>query len=307
MALTGFAAASGDHPPQRKSAEQTSPERARVIHRLVWAEDTKGMRNLSVRSSRLDGGDVREIYDYPRGFTLTLVPDSAGRRVAFATCCSDDIPQLVVVPVLGGTPIEPLAEHPELTAVDGIGWSPDGRSLAFEAITERDGQRLTSIWTVRLNGSDLREVLVLGEVLPEDSPTLRERVVWTDQGILYAEQGDLYLASEQTSRRVMRGVGSVVPSGDRRWLLLTRYRNGRNQLWIARPDGSRARKVAQWDLEGETRYWEMTPNHDASRILALRSVDSDYSSAPDWVVWDTKKGPASAEVLPVEANVLAWN
>ena len=292
--------------PERSGEERTSA--AGVLHRLVWAETSTGLRNLHLRSSRLDGSDKRRIFDFPRGFTMTLVPDARGRRVAFGTCCRDDMPQLVVAPVLGGPHLEPLAGHPELTAVDGIGWSPDGRSLAFQAITDRDGVRTSSIWTVRLDGSDLREVLTLGDVLSL-GPGVHDTVAWTNAGILYTGDGDLRLATDQTSQLVMHGVVSVRVSGDGGRLVLRRHRAGRSQVWIARPDGTGARKVLAWSTDGSSTYYDVTPNYDGTRLLAFRSVTRNHRSENAWVAWDVAEGPGDADVLPLDdgASVVAWN
>ena len=293
--------------PGRSGQERTNA--SGVLHRLTWAEPSTGLRNLHLRSSRLDGTDVRRVFDHPRGFTLTLVPDGRGRRVAFGTCCRDDMPQLVVAPVLGGPHLEPLAGHPELTAVDGIGWSPDGRSLAFQAITVRDGVRTASIWTVRLDGSDLQEVLTLGDVLSL-GPGGNDTVAWTNDGILYTGGGDLRLATDQTSRLVMHGVRNVRVSGDGGRLVLRRYRAGRSQVWIARPDGTGARKVLGWSTDGSTTsYDEVTPNYDGTRLLARRSVTRDHRSVSEWVAWDVADGPGSAEVMTLDAaaSAVAWN
>lgn len=292
--------------PGRSGEERTST--VAVRHRLVWAEPSTGLRNLHVRSSRLDGTDSRRVFDHPRGFTVTLVPDGRGRYVAFGTCCRDSMPQLVVAPVLGGPHLEPLAGHRELTAVGDIGWSPDGRSLAFVAITVRDGVRTSSIWTVRLDGSDLREVLTLGDVTAEGvEPGVT--MAWTRAGILYTAVGDLRLARDGASRLVMRGVRSVRVSGDGRRLVLARTRGDRAQVWIARPGGAGARKVLEWRSGGATYYAGVTPNQDGSRLLAYRTVTRDHRSVSAWVAWDVASGPGGAEVLPLDdgASAVAWN
>jgi hypothetical protein len=292
--------------PERRGEERVSA--AGVLHRLVWAEPSTRLRNLHLRSSRLDGSDARRMFDHPRGFTLTLVPDGRGRRVAFGTCCRDDMPQLVVAPVLGGPHLEPIAGHPELTEVDGIGWSPDGRSLAFQAITDRDGVRTSSIWTVRLDGSDLREVLTLGDVTAEGVGT-DATMAWTRAGILYTDGEDLRLARDQASRLVMRGVRSVQVSRDGHRLVLGRTRGDRAQVWITRSDGTRARKVLEWPTGAATYYFGVTPNQDATRLLAHRTLARDHRAESAWVAWDVADGAGSAEVLPLDdgASAVAWN
>ena len=284
-------------------------DRAAVGPLLVWAQDGTGLRNLHLRSSRVDGSRLRKVFDNPRGFTTSLVMDPSGRRVAFATCCRGDLPSLVVAPVAGGRHLTPLEAHPELEAVSGIGWSPDGRSLAFQAVTDRDGARMASIWTVGVDGSDLHEVLALGDVLAEDGPSLDETMVWTDDGVLYTEDLELLLATDGRSTPVMGEVGAVRVSGDGSRLVLLRGAGGpRLQVWVARPDGSGARRVAALPTGGDTMYSrDVVPNHDGSRLMVLRSTLLDGRFDYRWVAWDVDGGLRSAVPLPVtDTLAAAW-
>ncbi|RYB91085.1 hypothetical protein EUA93_19350 [Nocardioides oleivorans] len=295
-----------DASPEGVASRSVTAPRA---DRLVWAASGTGLRNLHVRSSRTDGTRVRQVYDNARGFTMRLVPSPNGRRVAFVTCCRDDLPLLVVAPTSGGPHLAPLEDHPELEAADGIGWSFDGRSLAFTAIVQEGEQRIASLWTIRLDGSDLQHVLTLGDVLGEDAPSLLDTVVWTDEGILFSNVGKLMLAHDGTSSPVMGGVWSVSSSADGRRLVLLRGTRWRHEVWLSRADGSGATKVAQWRLREPTTYVEVAANHDGSRLLALRSDGYSYSPESAWVAWDVRKGLRSAEVLPVpdDTSVLAWH
>lgn len=292
--------------PERTAVERSAP--VRTADRLVWAERSSGLRNLHVRSARADGTGVRRVYDNPRGFTMTLVPDPRGRRVAFVTCCRSDLPLLVVAPTKGGVHLEPLRDHRELEAADGLGWSPDGRSLVFTAIRQVGAARIQSIWTIRLDGTGLREILALGDVLSDDGPGTGSTIAWTRRGIFYTDRGELRRAHDQTSSLVMREVASVRASGDGSRLLLVTGGRERRQLWMARSDGGGARKVAAWRLDGAYAYGDVTPNRDGSRLLAVR-FPSTYDSAPDWIAWDVGAGLGSAERLPVDrdADVVAWH
>lgn len=275
--------------------------------RLVWASSGPGTRNLHVRSGREDGTGAHRVYDNARGFTMALAPSPDGRRVAFVTCCRDDLPLLVVAPTAGGPHLAPLESHPELEAADGLAWSPDGTHLAFTAIVQEGAQRLASIWTVGLDGSDLQHVLTLGDVLADDAPALGSRMAWTRAGILYTEGGDLRLASAGTSNVVLERVWTVTPTADGRRLVLLRGTPRHRSVWIATAAGTGAREVARWRLDAARTYLDVVPNRDGSRLLAAR-IPSDFSAAPEWVAWDTRRGLRTAEVLPLpaRASVVAW-
>jgi Tol biopolymer transport system component len=287
------------------AAPARDPSPARPL--LVWAQDGTGLRNLHLRSARVDGSRLRKVFDNPRGFTTSLVMDPSGRRVALATCCRADLPSLVVAPVGGGRHREPLARHPELEAVSGIGWSPDGRSLAFQAVTDRGGARTASIWTVGVDGSRLHEVLELGDVLADDAPSLDETMAWTDDGILYTEDLELLLATDGRATRVMGNVGAVRVSGDGSRLVLLRGAGApRIQVWVARPDGSGARRVAALPTGGDTMYSrDVVPNHDGSRLMVLRSTYRDGRFEHRWMAWDVDGGLRSAVPLPITDTVAA--
>ena len=55
--------------------------------------------------------------------------------------------------------LEPLANHRRIYSVGGIGWSPDGRRIAFEGWHGKPPNHHKSIWTIRPDGTGLRKVL----------------------------------------------------------------------------------------------------------------------------------------------------
>ncbi|SEC80861.1 WD40-like Beta Propeller Repeat [Nocardioides exalbidus] len=299
--------------PERSDAtRQEEPVRAATApqaDRVLWTESGRWTRNLHVRSSRVDGGGVRRVYDRLRGSTSALVPSPDGRQVAFVTCCRDVRPLLVVAPTTGGPALAPLADHPELEGVRGLGWSPDGQRLAFTALVAEGEDLVASLWTVRLDGSDLEHVLTVGDVLGEEPLGLTgETTAWTRAGIFYTQGDALRLARDGTSEVVMRRVHGVSTSMDGRWLVLQRQRGLVSQTWVARTDLSRARKVLQWDLDGSRwAYRGVVANRDGSRLLAQRQ-DVRAGGPHHWIAWDTTNGPRSHEVLPVpeDTSVVAW-
>jgi Tol biopolymer transport system component len=306
-ALLMYAVVGISLPGRASAAPEERVAASKVQDRLLWAESGPGLRNLHIRSSRVDGTGVRRVYDNSRGFTMVLVPSPNGRRVAFVTCCRGDLPLLVVAPTKGGPHLEPLKDHPELEAADGIGWSPDGTRLAFRAVVQEGEQQVASIWTIRTDGTDLQHVLALGDVCADSGgPGTDDTMVWTDDGILYTAAGELRLASDGTSTLVMSRVRGVRTTGDGQRLLLRRVTGLKQQVWLARRDGTRPRKLLQWDLDGSRwMYLEVVPNRDGSRLLAHRLDLRDVGGREGWIAWDTAKGPRSSEPLPVRDDASA--
>lgn len=283
-------------------------------HRIVWDQFKRDRSGIHLRSARPDGSDVRRVADLPQGFTLALTMDPAGRRVAFATCCRDDFPQLVVARVRGGRVQQPLRRHPDLVAVGGIGWSPDGRRLAFEAIRVRGDERQDGIWTIRPDGRGLRLLLPVPAADDEHQPVINDELGWTARGILYSDGADLRVLRNGRSRLVVRDVRSVRISGDHRHLVLGRTRGPWGSIWTARADGSHLRRLLQLDEPGVgTTYVDVVPDHDASAFLAFRMRPTDNGHGrPDQglVTWSAGQRPQKVPELAFTGDgdyVATWN
>ncbi|HXH77683.1 hypothetical protein [Nocardioides sp.] len=312
--LAGPAPAAGPALPEKAPKE--------VVHRVVWAHDPfDGNPGFQLRSALPDGTDERTIYESPTGFTLALVHDRQGRRVAFSPCCRGSAPLLVVAPVMGGPAQDPLARHRDrFYYVGGIGWSPNRRRLAFEAGTANGDLATAAIWTVRPNGRDLRRVLELSTWGPGDQPSPgNDALAWTPDGILYSDGKDLRSVRpgrSARSRLVMPRVGSVRVSGDGQTVVVDRYRRGRAETWIAAPDGTDARRIlVHGDRAGPstTTYDDIVPNYDGTQLLAWRSAPAPASGGEAEariVTWSAGGSPADATPLDFvhhESYVATWN
>lgn len=120
--------------------------------------------------------------------------------------------------------------------VDRIAWSPDGRRLAFTGESGL-GYREMDVWTVDVDGGDVRRVTRSGDALWP---------VWAPDGrsIVYARVEDL--------RRNRRGALDYTSS-----------------LWAIDPDGANPRRLTD-PAEGTTeRPWSFAP--DGSRLAITRA------------------------------------
>jgi len=301
--LVGLVLGLGGAPAKALDAERDEPT---VIHRVVWADSARADPGIHIRSMEVDGSDLRSAYDWPHGFTLSLSLDPAGRRAAFAPCCRKTRPLLVVAPVKGGKALEPLKKSARYDAVSGIGWSPNGKRIAFEGLSGPSDARLATIWTVRPNGKGLRKVLT--RALPgPDRPAFNETLAWTPDGILYSDGKDLRSARPGRSTLVMKNVFGVRSSGDGSRLVLDRYTKDKRSVWMSDPDGTNRRKLLVQGDPGEgTLYLDVSPSYDATELLATRH----RPASDDVVIWRVADGPGSATVLelPDQYTVGAtWN
>ena len=281
---------------------------ARVAHRVVWDQFRAGRSGIHLRSARPDGTDVRNVYDAPAGFTTELTLSRDGRRVAFATCCRDSFPPLVVVPARGGRVVTPLAHHPRIYIVGGIGWSPDGTRIAFEGTVAAGRQTVTSLWTIRPDGTDLRRIVTL----TGGGSFINRALAWTRAGILYSDGNDLRSARAGRTHLVLRHVDSVRISGDGRRIITRRLVHGILSYWVGRPDGTSQRRILDLDYSGQgTWFSEVTPSYDSSSVLAFRETRAgDGEPDIDQVVtWPLHDDPSSARTLGFLGgnSTVTWN
>jgi hypothetical protein len=255
-----------------------------TLHRVVWDEYRRGRNGIHLRSARVDGTDVRAVYDSPSGFTLNPTLDGEGRRVAFGTCCRDSFPQLVVVSARGGKAREPLSRQQELFAVGGIGWSPNGKRLAFEGYSGSGEDQFKGIWTVRPSGRDLDLVMRLPVLDQNGQPVINDALGWTSEGILYSDGTDLRSARNGRSQLILRNVNSVRLSGNQRRIVVRRDATSRRppSVWVSRTDGTRLKRMlVQRPIEGGFPFYKnVTPNYDGSQMLSWRSEVPPLARTP---------------------------
>lgn len=243
------------------------------------------------------------------GFTLDLTQSRDGRYVAFSPCCSLKLPAMVVVPVDGGEAVDPLAGHPEVDFVGGIGWSPDGRRLAFEGTGGIYPHRHTSIWTIRPDGTGLRRLLDLGDI--RHHLYINDALAWTRDGILYSDDRNLRSVKRGESRLVLRHVASVRISGDGQHIVTFHLRREGGAYWMGSPDGTDQHRILAFDYSEGPGYDNVIPSYDGTALVAYRETSEGDGQPPlrEVVTWDVADGPETATVVGVAGGnyVVSWN
>lgn len=267
--LAPLAPASAVRPEPRPSAPT-------VLHRVVWDEYQRSGTHLW--SANPDGSDRRRIYVRRTGFVNNITLNRAGTQVAVApVVLSADRAALVVVDVLGRSrPRDLLADHPEVRAVGGVGWSPDGRHVVFEGAIGDPDDLEAALFTVRRDGGSLRRVASIGPIGDVADIVLHTSLAWTPAGIFYYDDSGLHRFRAGESPVVLRGVVGEAISGDGSWLYVERRHGGEYAMWRMHPDGSGLERLYPFNYpgygyesapdEGYTYYSQ--PSYDGTQMLA---------------------------------------
>jgi hypothetical protein len=313
LAASGTDLAAAHTPPS--DVHSRTATTSRVLHRVVWADDTTNHPGIRLSSARADGSGVRHFFSTKYGIALYLTLDPQGRRVAFTPSFTfgHPLPVLEVVSVLGGKVWKPLASYrSKFDWVWGIGWSPSGRRLAFQGGTlnaNGTGVRTSALWTVRLDGTGLHRIVNLPAPQGDPGP-----LAWTRHGIMYVSpKKQLRIVRHGSSHLVLRHVLTVSMSGDGHHIVTWRatVRSHPESIWFSDPDGTHQQRLARWPWPKNATqqpppppgYYEATPNYDGSRILAERNLGPV-------VWWKTKDSSSTATAIPpVTGNnsAVTWN
>jgi hypothetical protein len=312
LTACGSAPPLGDAAPPAGQEAVASAAAGGASHHVVWDEYRQGRKGIHLRTARLENTTVRgarDIWSSPRGFVTELVLDRSSRRVALATCCQDAMPTLVVASLSGRAPREPLANHPEFYAVHGIAWSPGGDQLAFEGFSDPGGQLTRGIYTVRLDGTDLRPV-VDSQPFTEDDPIPGGTLAWTAQGVLFSDGSDVLVASEGTaSRVVVPGASGVRTSGNGRRLFTVRRVGAEFGLWLSNADGSDLTRITRLGTPGGgTDFTDAVPDRRGRALLGFRLGGAADGKA-SFVAWNLSQPLSRAIALgiPAGSGTATWN
>ncbi|QIG44089.1 hypothetical protein G5V58_16075 [Nocardioides anomalus] len=236
-------------------------------HRVVW--DGAGHHGIVLRSALADGSGEVLLHRQPRGFSMGVALDAGGRRVALATAEPRRRPPRVLVLATTGTgrAHDVLAGDDPFYAVGAVGWSPNGERLVLEAFRTHGGRNDRELWTVGRDGTGLRRLRTVGEVTDDGFLPVGSGVPWTRRGVFYAAADGLHRFARGRDHAVLRGVRSVVSSGDGRWLFVERYGPGPRALWRLHPDGTGLEELFTLDQPDGSYLGSSRPSRDGTELL----------------------------------------
>lgn len=295
-------------PSTATSTAAAAPSPAAVTDRVVW--DLAPRRGSDVRAADLDGTEAVRLYASPDRQVGNLAMSPDGELVAFDTDHRTDRATLLVVPTGGGEPVDVLRGQRRFEGIGPIGWSPDGRSLAFEGFVDRESAGMfypSYLVTVRADGTDLRVRRRLGD--GSDNGAVFGAIAWTRTGFTYSDGAAIRLLRGHRERVLFRRTRELRVSADTRTVVFRRTparpTGGvpRQRYYRAPSDGGRARLVATTpDPVLGSLLLAMQPDADGSRLLAVRSVAE--TGGTEVVAFDTD-APGELEVLAFAAGAFS--
>ena len=233
--------------------------------------------------------------DAPSGddiVALDYSPDVKGSKVAFATLryagVNNDKEYEIATANLDGS------DYRRLTDEDGSdlapSWSPDGSRIAFVSnrtgYDSRDGKWSFNVYIMDADGSNVRSV-VPGLSPPSTGAGPPHRPVWSPDGsyLAFRQPRSLYTVHTESFRTVNLGLTNAIPawSPDGEWIAFVHAEPAFEEpgtIYVARPDGSEARKVFQFDpRDAYTGALNLSWSADGLSLrFSLRPSDADRSN-----------------------------
>jgi Tol biopolymer transport system component len=196
---------------------------------VLFARQISGS-NYEIMRMRTDGSEAVQLTrNGAQNYAPELSPD--GAQIVY-TSSAGGAQQVWLMEAGGGNP-RALTSGAE--SIDPT-WSPDGSRVAFAS--NRSGQR--QLWTMAADGSDLRQVTDLPEMggrnaFSADGATLafyRGPFNGRNIFVIGADGGNL--------RQLTDGGDNLGPdfSPDGHWITFGSFRDGNNEIYLMRPDGS---------------------------------------------------------------------
>jgi Tol biopolymer transport system component/DNA-binding winged helix-turn-helix (wHTH) protein len=292
---------------------RTAPPRSRI---LDWFPDGQALAVADQNSPGDPYNIIRISVDTGARHQLTSAPPQTfgdtqpdvspdGREVAFTRSVSPNASDIHVVSAAGG---EPHRLTVDLSAIVGLAWSEDGRSIVYSSERAAGMAGAGSLWRVQADAStSRREPELLAGIGPRAIvPAIASR------GRLLAYQE--YLADTNLWRASTTGLNSLEPvisstredtlpdysSPDGARIAFSSNRSGKWEIWVANADGSTARQLTfyakapawspRWSPsgrllafghveEGNGDIYTMTPEGSSIRQL---TVEPSEEETPSW-------------------------
>lgn len=143
-------------------------------------------------------------------------------------------------------------------------WSPDGRWLAFSRV--RSEGDAPEVWLVRPSGKGARRLVKGGQ--PSWAPSGR----W----IAFDAPGGIYAVHPNGSGRhriVAGNVGGLKWSPDGRRIAYTSWRANTSEIYVARADGTRPRRLTRNDVDDFDPSW----SPDGWKVLYTHGLENAHS------------------------------
>lgn len=301
--LVGSAAPSS--PPMVEAASSVTtapdPDAGRLV---VW---NAARRGIDIRSKYLGQSSwVPTLYRKARGTVDNLTLSRDGASVAFGVAGRGlGRGQLVVAATNGNGVRDILRGRQDIVGVGVLGWSPDGRRLAFEGfVDERSAGsfRPAYLFTVNADGTGLRRHHQLDD--GRNNGAVFGEIGWTRRGFVYPDDYRiLLLRRDGRVERVLvngSGVGGARLSGDGRWVFYSRasYPDPA-RLYRIRPNGQDRQPVARGDDERLGALLGAVPDRTGDRVL-------DFDGTK--VVSFSARPPREVAEVPISptASVFDW-
>ncbi len=252
LAGTLMAACSGDDPSPAKKDQADVPSGTVVFRRFLNPEQTQA----ALFTMSTDGKDERQITKPPLD-TIDTFPDWSpdGKQVVFHREFTDQPYEVHIVNADGSEEHQVDAGRPPIGPADGLSeaaepaWSPDGKTLAFTWAFGKLSQ---------LRGDEWIEVAGIASMSVDGSKAKQVT---------------------QTKRPTTAEDGTVTWSPDGRQIAFTRLNKTSKPLdatavFVAKADGTDARRVTPWSLAAQEPSW--SPD---GTIISFRSEpdpDQDF-------------------------------
>jgi Tol biopolymer transport system component len=275
-----------------------------VLSSASPAEDFQSLIRVSI-----ENGEVTRVLKDRSGSGLNLIMPTispSGRRLAFTRTRIASISRIQLLPI--SSLIQPAGETKELGSLEVSAIMPewiDDQDLVFAT-----GGPRSTLWRVRANGADARQIMLPGGSLTEPAVNrTSHRLAYVSQtqeanvwGLDLAAAGESVGAPSLVLQSTQRQANAQF-SPDGRQIAFSSNREGGNEIWIARSDGSEAFQLtslgapssgsARWSPDGRQLAFDSNlGGHDniyvvnvndgvPHRLTNSRGTDNVPSWSPD--------------------------